>query len=231
VAKIFTLPSIERTTAAEQVTRILRARILSGELAPGSTLPEVKLASSLDVSRNTIREAMRTLEAEGLVRHSVHRGVSVASLALDDVTEIFRVRRMLELAAVKATRNKPAEAFQPMKQAVERLRRAVSNGDWVGAVEQDMLFHRLLVSFLGSSRVEHFYWILLSELRLGLAALDRTGDKPADYLPQHHQRMLNHLLRGNVEGCTKMLHSHLNDSELRLRAYIHERPTASPAEV
>jgi DNA-binding GntR family transcriptional regulator len=226
VAKIFTLPSIERTTAADQVTRILKSKILSGELVTGTTLPEVKLANSLKVSRNTIREAMRTLTAEGLVKHSVHRGVSVASLELDDVTEIYRVRRMLELAAVKAARNKPTEAFLPMKQTVERLKLGVAEADWAEIIEQDMLFHKHLVSFLNSARLEHFYWILLSELRLGLAALDRSGEKPADYLVQHHQRMLNHLTRGNLDECMKMLQSHLNDSELRLRAFLHERALA-----
>src|SRR5690349_24825711 len=83
---------IHRVSVADQVAGILRQRILEGELRPGAALMEIPLASSLGVSRNTMREAMRILALEGLLKRNIHRGVLVSQLSLQDVEEIYRLR-------------------------------------------------------------------------------------------------------------------------------------------
>src|SRR5438445_4880095 len=79
---------IHRVSVADQVAGILRQRILEGELRPGTPLPEIPLAASLSVSRNTMREAVRILALEGLLKRNIHRGVVVA-LSLKDVHEFI----------------------------------------------------------------------------------------------------------------------------------------------
>src|SRR6476661_7095573 len=71
---------IHRVSVADQVAGILRQRILEGELRPGAALMEIPLASSLGVSRNTMRDAMRILSLEGLLKRNIHRGVLVSQL-------------------------------------------------------------------------------------------------------------------------------------------------------
>ena len=66
--------SIRRVSTADQVASLMRQRILRGEFKPGTSLREVVIAAAIGVSRNTLREALRILVQEGLVRHSVHRG-------------------------------------------------------------------------------------------------------------------------------------------------------------
>jgi len=75
----------QSNSVADQVASILRRRILDGELLPGTALQEVPMATSLGVSRNTVREATRILSLEGLLKRSAHRGVAVAQLSLEDV--------------------------------------------------------------------------------------------------------------------------------------------------
>ena len=217
------LPKLQRTSTADQVVHLLRRQILGGEFLPGTALPEIPLATSLGVSRNTFREAMRTLAAEGLIRRSVHRGLTVADLADEDVVEIFRIRRMLELAAADVAQGSTAEEFAPLYQSVENLRRAIVAGDWPAIVEHDLTFHRALISFLGSSRLEHFYWMLLSELRLGFASLDRSGGKPIQLIPAQHEKLLNCLIHREQAQARKILNEHLDDSEARLRALLKSR--------
>src|SRR5260370_37511514 len=96
------LAAINRISVADQVASILRRRNLDGELLPGTALQEVPMATSLGVSRNTVREATRILSLEGLLKRSAHRGVAVAQLSLEDVAEIYRVRHLLESPAVRA---------------------------------------------------------------------------------------------------------------------------------
>src|SRR5262249_43322057 len=88
--------AIQKTSTADQVAGLLRERILRGELRPGTPLREVLLAGSIGVSRNTLREALRILIQEGLVLHTVHRGITVMELSREAVADIYRVRRILE---------------------------------------------------------------------------------------------------------------------------------------
>src|SRR5258708_11137368 len=80
----------------EVVTTALRDAILSGELRPGERLLQEQLADQLRVSRIPLRDALRRLEAEGLVRIGPRRGAEVASLTPPDVLEIYEVRIALE---------------------------------------------------------------------------------------------------------------------------------------
>src|SRR2546423_15391673 len=105
---------IHRVSVADQVASVLRQQILTGELRPGMPLQEAPLAASLGVSRNTIREATRILSLEGLLKRSAHRGVTVAQLSLEDVGEIYRLRHLLEIPAVRAARMEDSDVLAEM---------------------------------------------------------------------------------------------------------------------
>jgi DNA-binding GntR family transcriptional regulator len=222
VRNLLNFPKLLRTSMVEQVSEMLRVRILSGEIRPGTPLGEIPLARSLDVSRNTVREALRTLSAEGLLRYSVHRGVSVADLTAADIAEIFRVRRLLELAAVDHATGLSPAAYTELHEAISSQKQAINAGDWPAIVEHDMNFHRLLVGFIGSSRLRQFYWNILSELRLALAALDRTA-RDLNKIPDEHQRLLQYLADGKKEQAMKLLQAHLAQTEQRLMSILLKR--------
>ncbi len=90
----------------DEVAATLRDRIFSGELAPGSFLDEVGLCESLSISRTPLREALKVLTAEGLVRHEPRRGCFVSEVTEKDLDEIFPVTALLEgRCAYEAARN------------------------------------------------------------------------------------------------------------------------------
>src|SRR5258707_13838858 len=95
---------ITRVSVADQVAALLRQRILHGEFRPGAQLQELPLASSLGVSRNTMREAIRILALEGLLRRNLHRGAAVSPLSLGGVARNYHLRGVLELRAGLADR-------------------------------------------------------------------------------------------------------------------------------
>src|SRR6267143_1919082 len=132
---------IDRVSVADQVATVLRQRILDGELRPGTPLPEVPLASSLGVSRNTMREAVRILCLEGLLKRNIHRGVTVSRLSLKDVQEIYQLRRMLEIPAVLAARKPRPEILGELRNLVDGYEKAVRSRDWTRAVGCDLQFH------------------------------------------------------------------------------------------
>ena len=100
---------------------VFRQRILDGELRPGTPLQELSLAASLGVSRNTMREALRILALEGLLRRNLHRGVVVSQLSLRDLQEIYHLRRMLEIPAILSARKPDPEITQSVTAGRRKL--------------------------------------------------------------------------------------------------------------
>src|SRR5439155_24684722 len=90
-----------RQTLGEHVADSLREAIFGGLFQPGQRLAEASLASTLKVSRAPVREALASLEQEGLVSRTTNRGTTVISLSRTDVEEICSLRLPLEILAVQ----------------------------------------------------------------------------------------------------------------------------------
>jgi DNA-binding GntR family transcriptional regulator len=206
---------IHRVSVADQAAGILRQRILEGELRPGTPLPEIPLAESMGISRNTMREAVRILSLEGLLKRNIHRGVTVAQLSLRDVQEIYHLRRILEISAVRAAKPSRTEVLQELRAAVDGYDKAVRSRDWAKAVGWDLQFHTLLIRFHGNRRLENFYQKVIGELRMGMVLVDRSHDNPGGLVPVH-RKLYQLLVAGKVKPCAAMLAQHLDDSESRL---------------
>jgi DNA-binding GntR family transcriptional regulator len=213
---------IHRVSVADQAAGIIRQQILKGELRPGTSLQELQLASSLGVSRNTMREAVRILCLEGLLWRNLHRGLAVSQLTLDDVREIYHVRRMLELAAVGAAGKPDPKLFADLKAAVDDYEDAIRKRDFVRAVSCDLDFHSLLLRFLKNKRLEAFYQKAIGELRMGMVLVDRSHDN-AGALISVHRKLYQFLTSGKLKQCAVVLRQHLADSEARLMEVMHKQ--------
>src|SRR6478752_10082953 len=100
-----TLPPVERRVLRQDILLGLRSGILSGEIAPGTRLLEIPLATELGVSRGPVREALRQLEQEGLVEFYPHRGAIVVGVGETEIETIYMIRALLEERAfAKAAR-------------------------------------------------------------------------------------------------------------------------------
>lgn len=183
-------------SASERAAGEIREQIFEGHFLPGTALPEVHLADALRVSRNTIREALRALTAEHLVRHEPHRGVTVRSLTPLDVRDIYAGRRMLELGAIDGLatgeRALPDDAFAACLEAGDR---AAAAGNWRAAGTANLRFHAELVAVHRSVRLDEFFGRLMTEMRLGFLALADPRGFHEPYLRRNHD--LATLLRGN----------------------------------
>jgi len=222
-------PQIHRISVADQVAGVLRQRVLNGELRPGTSLQEIPLAESLGVSRNTMREAMRILSLEGLLKRSINRGIAVAQLSLRDVQEIYHVRRVLEISAIHAATRPSPELLEELLGALEHYEEAVEARDWVSAVNHDLHFHSLLIRFLANKRLESFYQKTIAELRMGMVLVDQRHDHPGILIPVH-RKLYQLLTAGKLKECAKILLQHLDDSESRLSRIMDSHRTAKAAE-
>lgn len=206
---------IRRSSAVDQVVAAVCEMILRGDLAPGTPLREAALADSAGVSRNTIRDAVRVLAREGLVKHTMNRGAIVTQLRERDIRDIFRVRRALELQAIEARPEATEEQVAALEGAVRDLRRAVEGGEQVAIVQADCRFHQRLVAFLGSARLDRFFEAIQGEMRLCLAIVDRVHEDEND-LVDEHQELYELIAAGEIDRSTALLGAHLDDGRDRL---------------
>jgi DNA-binding GntR family transcriptional regulator len=220
---------IHRLSVADQVAGILREKVLNGELRPGTPLQEIPLAESLGVSRNTMREAMRILSLEGLLKRRIHRGITVSQLSLRDVQEIYHVRRVLEMSAIWAAKDPSPELLRELRSSLAQYEKAVQERDWVNAVTHDLHFHSLLVRFLGNKRLESFYQKTIGELRMAMVLVDRRHDHPGMLGPVH-RKLYQLLTAGKLKECARILQQHLEDSESRLSRVVDNHKLAKPVQ-
>jgi len=176
-----------------------------------------------------MREAMRILSLEGLLKRSIHRGIAVAQLSLRDVQEIYHVRRVLEISAIHAATRPSPELLEELLGALEHYEEAVEARDWVSAVNHDLHFHSLLIRFLANKRLESFYQKTIAELRMGMVLVDQRHDHPGILIPVH-RKLYQLLTAGKLKECAKILLQHLEDSESRLSRVMDSHRTAKAAE-
>src|SRR5260370_26803745 len=169
---------IQRVSVADQVASNIGQRVLNGELRPGTSLQEIPLAESLGVSRNTMREAVRILSLEGLVKRNIHRGIAVAQLSLKDVHEIYHVRRLLEIQAILSAENPDPDLLRQLRTGLEQYEKAGRAKNWVDAVNHDLHYHVLFVRRLRYNRLEDFYLNTTGELRMGMMLMVRRHNDP-----------------------------------------------------
>jgi DNA-binding GntR family transcriptional regulator len=106
----------------DEVAAALRERIFAGELGPGTFLDELQLAQQMAISRTPLREALKVLTKEGLVRHEPRRGCFVAEVTEKDLDEIFPVLALLEgRCAYEAARNASDAELQALDALHVRL--------------------------------------------------------------------------------------------------------------
>jgi DNA-binding GntR family transcriptional regulator len=210
-----------RTSVSEQVAVALREAILAGSLAPGTSLREVALAERFEVSRPTIREAIRFLVAEGLVQHHMHRGAVVAQPTPEDVVDVYRARAAVEVAAAGAVPGISERELAELGAALTAMEAAFERGDWEGTGEADLAFHRRLVALAGSPRLSSFYEHLQGELRLVLLVSER--DQPDPRKVAEHRRMLDLAAAGDVEGLRAAVSAHVADAQELLVRVLRAR--------
>ena len=158
--------SVLRTSTAERVADAVREEVVEGRLLPGARLPEQALCDALGVSRNTVREALSQLVNVRVLAREPNRGVFVAQPDAAAVRDVYRVRRLVESAAVRDGEAWGPAAVARVRAAVDEGRGAARTADWDGVASANQHFHRALVGLAGSPRLEQQMALLLAEMRL-----------------------------------------------------------------
>ena len=217
-----------RTSTAERVADILRTRVSEGYFRPGVRLSEQDIGTALGVSRNTLREAFRLLTHERLLVHELNRGVFVRLLTVEDVIDLYRVRKVVECAAARSVTERP--------KTFARLAKAVSDGDDAEKLEQwqelgtaNIRFHQALAALTGSARIDELMQGIFAELRLVFHVMADPRRFHERYLVRNHE-ILDRIEAGDGSGAEKLLAVYLDDSRRQLVEAYAERAAGETME-
>jgi DNA-binding GntR family transcriptional regulator len=112
-----------------KIIMALRSAIETGHLAPGQRLVEMDLCEQLSVSRTSLREALRELQADGILEHSSNRGLSVSAVSVEDAKNIYRLRSVIEALIIEQFIEKASDAqIADLVQKSENLKNAYRSG-------------------------------------------------------------------------------------------------------
>lgn len=211
-----------RVSTADRVAGILRTRISAGYFAPGTRLAEEEITEALGVSRNTLREAFRLLTHEGLLVHRLNRGMFVRVLDVEDVVDLYRVRRLLECSVIR-TVTAPPSNLDRIAEAVDQGRLALDAHDWQALGTANIQFHQQIVAIAASPRADELMRGLLAELRLvfHVMASPRTFHEP--YLVRNEQ-ILAALREGDGACAEQLLASYLEEAQQQLTSAYQPVP-------
>jgi DNA-binding GntR family transcriptional regulator len=192
-----------------QAVEAIRREIISGRMPPGARLIERELTEALGVSRNTLREAFRQLEAEGLLEIRPHRGPTVATLAPQAAMDLYEVREAIECMAVSLfTLRAPEEELVRLERAFDRYAEAVEHGDTAAIVSTKDAFYDLLYAGTGNQELHAQARTMYGRLAgLRLQSLSRPG-RPGESLFEMRQ-VLQTMHARDAERAAELWREHI----------------------
>jgi DNA-binding GntR family transcriptional regulator len=157
---------ITRSVLSEQVKGRLLKAILDGTYPPGARIVETRVAKEFGTSQAPVREALRDLEALGVVDSAPFKGARVRRPSTEELLEAFDVRAILEgHGAVLAMEHMTDAAFSSLEELTEAMRAAALAGDPYREATADTEFHRLIMHHSGNATLERVWGTLEPFLR------------------------------------------------------------------
>ena len=213
-------PAASRTmhhSLHDEVAQRLRALIFDGELVPGSFIDEAALCDSLQISRTPLREALKVLSAEGLVRHEPRRGCFVNQVTERDLDEIFPVIALLEgRCAFDAARNATDADLAALEVLHERLSRHAVDGQITDYYTVNFAIHEAIIP------LTHHRWLaqVIGDLRkvLKLARLQQLhAPGRLEQSRAEHMTVFAALKARDPDGAEVAMRTHLTRQRAALR--------------
>lgn len=217
---------VEPQTVHIQTANKLRNAILSGHFKPGQRLVEGSLCEMMHVSRTSMREALRRLEAEKLITIIPNRGPSVAQATWEEAREIYQVRALLEgeAAALFAARASVAQKRE-MAQALAEFVEADAADDAIGRLDATGRFYDVMMRGCGNGVVRELHQGLVARINfLRARSMSRRGR--ARYSAMEMRRILKAIEKKDAAGARAAAVDHVHAACAAAAAVFDSRKAA-----
>jgi DNA-binding GntR family transcriptional regulator len=201
----------------EKIYRSIRMDIISHKLRPGQSIIEEELASQYNVSRTPIREILRKLEREDLIKIIPHKGIFVYELTNKDMEEVLEIRLILESTAARLAAEKISDdKLKELDQIESLMDKAVKDQDSVLSFEADEKLHDFILVNAGNMRMRKILHDLMGQI---LRIRFISGHKPGRIITtvDEHKKIINAIKNKDPHNAEEKMRIHLlNTKELLL---------------
>jgi len=196
-------------TIRRKIYEYLREQLLSGEIAPYQHLIEAKIAKEIGTSRTPVREALHSLELEGLIESIPKVGYVVKPISENEVEEICEIRAAIEAVAARWAMEKTYKKLvEELKKNISLSEDRVSKGEVRAFVDMDAQFHEIISKFSGSQRLLELAQTLRRHMlryRIQSIYLIDNVLRAID----GHKGILRAIERRNLEGVNRAIQQHM----------------------
>jgi len=195
----------------------LKERLFTGELRTGQFVTQRELAALLGATMNPVREAIRQLEAEGLITVYAQRGIQIVEGGSKAINDAYDYRMLIELSALRlfaltATKDQIRSVIHSVKASLEAMNKSPQNRDVrLAALERDFEFHREIVGFQNNEIISKHYSLNAARIRLFRSSIGEPLRR-LDIAAKEHLKILDACLTHNVNLAARRLAEHINIS-------------------
>ena len=214
-------PLTKAVSLRETVTQILRAAIISGEMAPGEVYSAPALGARFGVSATPVREAMVDLSREGLVQTVPNKGFRVTAVSEAELDDIAALRMLIEPPTVRqVTPRIPEEAIPELRELAQAIVDHAAAGDLITYTEADRRFHLAILEYSANQRLVSLVSDLRSQTRLyGLSEMAERGTLAGS--AAEHLELADLIAARDATGAGSLMKRHIG----RVRAEWARHPS------
>jgi GntR family transcriptional regulator, trigonelline degradation regulator len=209
-------------TVQRQAADKLRSAIVAGMFKPGDRLVEADLCTLLGVSRPSVREALRSLEAEKLVALTPNRGFFVPTLSWNEAEEIYKVRALLESEAAALFTTRAASAdLKTMRAALSEFRGSIKSDDRILQVTSTRQFYEPILSRCGNRIIQEILHGLMARITfLRARSMSRAGR--AKFSLREMTKIFDAIKSGDAEKARAAAREHVENACVAARLAYDE---------
>lgn len=202
------------------VFNTLRGAILRGDLKPGQRLMEIQLANQLGVSRTPVREAIRKLELDGLVKMVPRKGAEVAQISEKHVKDVLEVRSALEeLAGELACDRMSSEELEELKRINRTFQQICDSDDITSIANMDESFHMVIYRSTGNERLYQMVNALREQMyRYRLEHVKNKSNRAT--LVREHEEIIQALEKRDAARTRKEIHRHIEEQAAAIQELL-----------
>jgi len=198
---------LPRANLSQLIRDQLLDRIMRGELIPGNRLIELKIAAEYSTSQAPVREALRELEAMGVIETLPNKGARVRTITNKELGELYDVRAQLESYATQLVTEQGAPLKSKLKDVVRAMRKAARASDSIAFASHNSHFHRIIVESSGNSVLLEL-WETLNVQARTMTNVTRSKRNLID-LADSHLAIIEAISAGNPSSANRVARDHV----------------------
>lgn len=208
-------PEVGATSLAEKVYCHVIGSIRSGQLSPNARLTQRGLSAELKVSQVVVREAFERLEQQGWIERKRNRFAAVKSFTAQDRAELYWIREMIEVSAVRHVAEKATEGqLAQLHELLAFLSTACEENSIESYHDADIRFHSLLVEFVGNARLQAYYETIAEQIHqlmvVGALKVAFHWTQSCEVMEAiSHEKIYQAIASGDAEMAAELLRRHI----------------------